>query len=77
MAVNVAEQLEHQASCKKELEEAMGKNAKPSSSQDPALLKDYDCSQCGETLRLTAIDILKHKRDHAREATLASSAPPP
>ncbi len=70
MAVNVAKQLMHQASCKKELEEAMDKSAKLSSSQDPALLKDYYCTQCGKTLQLTAIDILKHKRDHAKDANL-------
>lgn len=72
MAVNVAEQLQHQASCKKEMEEALDKSVKPSSSQDPALLKDYHCTQCGETLKLTVIDILKHKRDHARASQLTS-----
>lgn len=65
MAVNVAEQLQHQATCKKEMEEAMGKSVTPSLATDPALLKDYHCTQCGETLKLTAIDILKHKRNHA------------
>ena len=67
LAVNLAEQLQHQASCKKEVEEALSKSTpSTSTSQDPALLKDYHCAQCGETLRLTAVDILKHKRDHAR-----------
>lgn len=65
LAVNMAEQLQHQDSCKKEVEDALSKTAAPSSSQDPTLLKEYYCSQCEETLQLTAINILKHKREHA------------
>lgn len=76
LAVNMAEQLQHQATCSKEIEEALSKTAAPSLAQDPALLKDYYCTQCGETLQLTAINILKHKRDHAINKT-SSSAPPP
>ena len=67
LAVNVAEQLQHQASCKKEMEDALNKPVEPAASQNPSLLKEYHCPQCGETLQLTAIDILKHKRDHARK----------
>ena len=72
LAVNMAEQLHHQASCKKEVNDALLKSggAWPSSSQDPALLKGYNCAQCGMTLQLTAIDILKHKREHARTNAL-------
>ena len=65
LAVNMAEQLQHQDSCKKEVEDALSKTAAPSSSQDPTLLKEYYCPQCEETLLLTAINILKHKREHA------------
>ncbi len=64
LAVNMAEQLQHQANCKKDIEDALKREH--SSSQDPALLKEYHCGQCGETLQLTSIDILKHKREHAR-----------
>lgn len=69
LAVNMAEQLQHQASCTKEMDDALNKSAEPTSLQDSALLKDYDCDQCGKTLKLTAIDILRHKRDHARSKT--------
>ena len=66
LAVNMAEQLQHQARCKKEMEDAAMKNEAATVSQDPALLKEYHCPQCATTLQLTAIDILKHKRNHAR-----------
>ena len=72
LAVSMAEQLQHQASCRKEVDDALQKcrEGGPSSSQDPALLKEYECMHCRQTLRLTAIDILKHKREHARTNTL-------
>jgi hypothetical protein len=69
LAVNMAEQLQHQASCTKEMDDAIGKTAAPSLTQDPTLLKDYYCAQCGDTLQLTATNILKHKRDHAMNRT--------
>ena len=65
LAVNMAEQLQHQAGCSKDVDDALAKTAAPSLAQDPALLKEYYCPQCAETLQLTAINILKHKRDHA------------
>ncbi len=37
-------------------------------SVDPAHLKSYHCSVCDQTLQLTAIDILKHKRKHAKQS---------
>lgn len=69
LAVNMAEQLQHQARCSKEMEDALGNAAAPSLAQNPALLKEYHCTQCGKTLQLTAISILKHKRDHAMSKT--------
>lgn len=70
LAVTMVEQLQHQANCKKELEDVRNKSSleQTGAGQDPAMLKDYHCVQCGETLKLTAIGILKHKRDHARRA---------
>ena len=69
MAVTLAKQLQHQAECKKHLEEmqaaaASGADAGPSSE---ALLKEYHCKDCDKVLRLTTIDILKHKRMHAKQ----------
>ena len=70
MAVTLAEQLQHQAECKKHLEEmeaaasSAGQQTGPSSE---ALLKEYHCKDCAEVLRLTTIDILKHKRMHAKQ----------
>ena len=67
LAVNIAEQLQHQAICKKEVEEALqDSKERATTSQDPSLLKAYNCKECGQTFHLTAIDILKHKREHAR-----------
>jgi len=69
LAVNIAEQLQHQANCKKEMEKVLQESrGGPSTSQDPAVvLKEYNCSECGQTMQLSAIDILKHKREHARQ----------
>ena len=72
MAVTLAEQLQHQAECKKHLEEmeaaASGTSQKAGPSSE-ALLKEYHCKDChsDEVLRLTTIDILKHKRMHAKQ----------
>jgi hypothetical protein len=62
MAVTLAEQLQHQAECKKHLEEmeaaarSASQQAGPSSE---ALFKEYHCKDCDEVLRsrLTTIDI--------------------
>ena len=72
MAVTLAEQLQHQpeAECKKHLEEmeaaasGAGQQAGPSSE---TLIEEYHCKDCDEVLRLTTIDILKHKRMHAKQ----------
>ncbi len=71
LAVNVAEQLQHQANCKEEVERVLQESSgAPSTSLDPSLLKEYSCNDCGQTLQLSAIDILKHKREHARAKQL-------
>jgi transcription initiation factor IIE alpha subunit len=70
MAVTLAEQLQHQAECKKHLEEmeaaARGASQQAGPSSE-ALLKEYHCKDCDEVLRLTTIDILKHKCMHAKQ----------
>ena len=71
MAVTLAEQLQHQAECKKHLEEMEAAAASGGASQQAgvsseALLKEYHCKDCDKVLRLTTIDILKHKRMHAK-----------
>lgn len=70
MAVTLAEQLQHQAECKKHLEEMQAAASGASQQAEPsseALLKEYHCKDCDKVLRLTSIDILKHKRMHAKE----------
>ena len=45
---------------------------KPSSVEEPpsaAAVKEYYCQECKETLNLSSIDILKHKRKHKRSQT--------
>jgi hypothetical protein len=70
MAVTLAEQLQNQAECKKHLEEmeaaARGASQQAGPSSE-ALLKEYHCKDCDEVLTLTTIDILKHKRMHAKQ----------
>lgn len=34
--------------------------------------RDYYCSECRETLQLSSIGILKHKRMHAQHARLSN-----
>ena len=70
MALTVAEQLQHQAECKKHLEEMEAAASGASHQAGPsseALLKDYHCKDCDKVLKLTTIDILKHKRMHAKQ----------
>ena len=77
-AMTISEQLQHQAECKKHLEEmqaaatsAASQLATASSSQQ-LLLKEYHCRDCDKVLQLTAIDILKHKRMHAKQKQSSS-----
>ena len=70
MALTLAQQLQHQAECKKHLEEMQAAANSASQQAGPsseALLKDYHCKDCEKVLRLTTIDILKHKRMHAKQ----------
>ncbi len=70
MAVTLAEQLQHQAECKKHLEELQvtaGGASQQAGSSSEALLKEYHCKNCDKVLRLTTIDILKHKCMHAKQ----------
>jgi hypothetical protein len=64
LALSLAEQLQHQASCvtlpQSDVEEQpVGTSA--------GVTRDYHCPDCGETLQLSAIAILKHKRMHAQQ----------
>ena len=71
--MTIAEQLEHQAECKKHIEEmqaaagasAAGQQAESRTQQ--LLLKEYHCKDCDKVLQLTTVDILKHKRMHAKQ----------
>lgn len=71
--MTIAEQLQHQAECKRHLEElqvaaSTGHHSGASSEEAAALLiKEYHCKECEKTLKLTTIDILKHKRMHAKQ----------
>ena len=67
MAVTLAEQLHHQAECKQHLEEMQAAAASGAGPSSEALLKEYHCKDCDKILRLTTIDILKHKRMHAKQ----------
>lgn len=69
--MSIAEQLQHQAECKRHLEE-MQAAASTAASQEAkasteALLKEYHCKDCDKVLKLTTIDVLKHKRMHAKQ----------
>ena len=71
--MTIAEQLQHQAECKRHLEElqaaaSTGHHSGASSEEAAALLvKEYHCKECEKMLKLTTIDILKHKRMHAKQ----------
>ncbi|KAK2587022.1 hypothetical protein KPH14_010983 [Odynerus spinipes] len=61
---NSIEKLQHQSTCtkssvKETIDKANEKQLKPNS-------KTYDCPECSKTLYLTPIEILKHKRQHAK-----------
>ncbi|XP_064391101.1 probable ATP-dependent RNA helicase DHX34 [Halichondria panicea] len=60
LAVTLVEQLQHQATCKKDMEQVAEQDL-AAKSVDPTHLKSYHCPVCEQTLQLTPIDILKHK----------------
>ena len=74
--MTISEQLQHQAECKKHLEEmqaaATSAASQSASSSQQLLLKEYHCRDCDKVLQLTAIDILKHKRMHAKKKQSSS-----
>ena len=76
--MTIAEQLQHQAACKKHLEELQEAASSAASQQAKvgaeALLKEYHCKECDKVLKLTTIDILKHKRMHAKQKQTTSSS---
>lgn len=73
MALTLAEQLRHQAECRKHFDEMQAAADSSSADQEAGpsskalLLKEYHCKDCDEVLTLTTIDVLKHKRMHAKQ----------
>ena len=59
------EKLQHQVSCQKSNTDMSSSSAQTTHVTKPNS-KAFDCSECGKTLHLTPIEILRHKKDHSK-----------
>jgi len=72
LPMTVSERIRHQAACGQDdvikSEEAHGKDEEEDQEEVGARL--YYCKVCEEEMKMTAIQILKHKRSHVKDQTL-------
>ncbi len=63
---NIQERMQHEINCQLNTEDASDETRSNSRANTSKVLNgvDYFCPVCKETLNLTSVDILKHKRSH-------------